>query len=162
MNRDGGRFLEAGHVLGIADELDSRNALAADLNGDGRMDLVYLTWEIWPAARQRVRVLENQIEDAGRWIAVALPDNAMGIGARVLVTGSNGAKAALTKVAGESYGSQYFGPLHAGLGSETAIHSVEVRWPGGKNTVERKPHLNQVLKINAPDVQASSPPQLDR
>jgi hypothetical protein len=61
-NRGGTNFLEVGYLLGVSLGEDSRNVAADDLDGDGRMDLVLTTMEVWPKARQRLMIFRNELE----------------------------------------------------------------------------------------------------
>src|SRR5204862_4660637 len=45
-------FVEIGHLAGVALEQDSRNVVAEDLDGDGRVDLLVTTLEVWPQTKQ--------------------------------------------------------------------------------------------------------------
>ena len=47
-NQQGASFVEIGHLMGVALEEASRNVVADDLEGDGRMDLLVTTFEAWP------------------------------------------------------------------------------------------------------------------
>src|SRR5207247_10323288 len=44
LNQRGGSFLEIGHLMGVALETDSRDVVADDLDGDGRVDLLLTTF----------------------------------------------------------------------------------------------------------------------
>lgn len=125
LNLRGREFVEAGHLFGVAAEEDSRNAVSEDLDGDGRMDLIYTTMEIWPAKRQRLRILKNELENAGNWIAFR---NAP-VGTRILV-GHGPARSVRAVIAGDSYGSQHSGAVHFGLG-ERQEAQAEFRRPDG-------------------------------
>jgi hypothetical protein len=63
-NQQGASFVEAAHLLGVALEADSRNVVADDLDGDGRLDLLVMTSEVWPERRQTLRVYRNTLGEA--------------------------------------------------------------------------------------------------
>src|SRR3989449_1064302 len=48
LNQQGAAFLEIGHLMGVALEEDCRDVVADDLDGDGRVDLLVTTFEVWP------------------------------------------------------------------------------------------------------------------
>ena len=58
-NQRGRAFCEVGYLFGVGLESDSRNVVTDDLDGDGRMDLVLTSMEIWPAERQTAQVFRN-------------------------------------------------------------------------------------------------------
>lgn len=58
-NLGGTNFLEVGYLMGVSVAEDSRNVVTGDLDGDGRMDLVMTTKEVWPEARQTLKVFRN-------------------------------------------------------------------------------------------------------
>src|SRR5205823_13623865 len=68
-------------------EQDSRNVVSDDLDGDGRMDLLVTTQEIWPQAKQTLRVYKNNLPDAGHWIGFRLREapGVSAVGARVTI-----------------------------------------------------------------------------
>lgn len=61
LNEGGTNFVEVAHLLGVSAVEDSRGAVAADVTGDGRLDLVFTTFEVWPRLRQTLRVFENRL-----------------------------------------------------------------------------------------------------
>src|SRR5204863_10136881 len=68
LNQGRESFLEIGHLAGVALEQDSRDVVSDDLDGDGRMDLLLTTQEVWRETKQSLRVFKNNLPDAGHWI----------------------------------------------------------------------------------------------
>lgn len=63
-NQRGGAFLEVAHLFDVALEADSRHVVTDDLDGDGWVDLLVMTSEVWPQARQVLRVYRNVLGEA--------------------------------------------------------------------------------------------------
>lgn len=136
LNRGPDGFLEVAHLLGVALVEDSRNLAAADVDGDGRPDLVLTTFEAWPQARQTVRVFRNVLPRTGHWLAVRLEPGpgALAPGVRVVLQFEGGGRAVQTCVTGDSHRSQHPWQAHFGLGAATNVLAVEVHWPDGRLT----------------------------
>src|SRR6185295_14008807 len=103
-----------------------RGAAFADLDGDGRMDIVVNNLDDQPT------VLLNRSE-AGNWIELKLTgstSNRDAIGARVTVTAGGRRQVAEVRAV-HSYLSQSDLKVHFGLGNIKRIDSMEIRWPGG-------------------------------
>lgn len=62
LNEGGTNFTEVAFLLGLALEADSRNVVAADLNGDGKPELIVTTFEVFPRVRQTLKIFENHLE----------------------------------------------------------------------------------------------------
>lgn len=109
---------------------NTRGAVAVDLRGDGRIDLVNLDFDAPP------RLLANTSRpDAGRWLKVRLRGagaNTRGVGAvvKLLVKGQS-TRMRLVSV-GNAYLAQDDSTLHFGLGPTKAYERLEVVWPGGR------------------------------
>src|SRR4030095_10698516 len=85
LNQRGASFVEIGHLAGVALEQDSRTVFAEDLDGDGRVDLLVTTFEVWPETKQTLRVYKNTLADAGHWIGFRFREEGRGqspVGAR--------------------------------------------------------------------------------
>jgi len=152
-NREGKAFVEIGHLLGVALEADSRNVVADDLDGDGKLDLMVTTFEVWPKTRQTLRVFKNVLPTEGNWIGFRFREQGHGkspVGARVTIRHAGGA-AARQIVAGDSYRSQQANALHFGLGKITSVDSVEIRWTNGQTNRLLKPVINAYTSVSFPD-----------
>lgn len=148
--REGG-FLEFGHLLGVALEADSRNAVATDLDGDGKVDLIVTSFEAWPEPKQVLRIFRNTLEAPGHWIGLRFEDDpALGSpqGTRVVVRHAGRSRAAAL-VTGDSHRSQHPTTLHFGLGesSSLAVEEVEVRWPDSSRSLLKQLAADQVHPV---------------
>ncbi len=152
LNRGGRAFTDVAHLFGVALETDSRNLAAADLDGDGRQDLIVTTFEVWPEERQTLRVYKNEMPDAGNWIAVHLR-GATGVsplGAKVTLRLTGGRSTVRQIVTGDSHRSQQANTAHFGLGAASEVEAVEVRWPDGRQSHLVRPAANRVHDITPP------------
>ena len=151
LNQGGQSFFEAGHLLGVALGQDSRNVVADDLDGDGRMDLLVTTFEVWPEIRQTLRVFRNTLEDRGHWIGFRFREEGHGhspVGARVTLRyGSVVTTRGI--VTGDSFRSQQANTVHFGLGSVTHLDQVEIRWPNGRSLTLQRPEVDQYYSVSS-------------
>ncbi len=152
LNRGGRAFIDVAHLLGVALGDDSRNLVAADLDGDGRVDLIVTTFEVWPEERQTVRVFRNELPTAGNWIAAHLrgATGVSPIGATVTVRLPGGRSVVQPIVTGDSHRSQSANTVHFGLGTASAVEAVDVRWPGGRQSHLAQPAVNRVHEVDPP------------
>lgn len=147
-NRGDGTFDEVAAQAGpvMLDERVSRGAAVADLDNDGRLDIVINDLDGAP------QVLHNEVEPSGHWLIVALqgkPPNTLAIG--TVVTARVGSRRMMRVVqSGTSYLSQDDMRLHFGLGAAEKVDELEMRWPDGTRTVLKEPRLlraDQILAI---------------
>jgi hypothetical protein len=128
-NRGDGTFadISASAGSGITTRSSSRGLAVGDLWNDGRMLAVISNMNARPS------LLENQVKYANHWIAfktIGTNSNRDGIGARITVKA--GKRLFVDEVrSGSSYVSNNDMRVHFGLGKETKLDSVEVRWPSG-------------------------------
>lgn len=121
-----GVFVEMGAVAGVGTDARSRGAALADLNGDGRLDIVVMN------RRAPMEVWQNATPDTGAWAAVEVlsaPPNTRAVGAWVQLR-ANGAVQDQEITVGGGHASGQAVPLHFGLGTASGAE-VRVQWPGG-------------------------------
>ena len=117
----------------ITTATSARGLAVGDLWNDGRMSGVVSNMGALP------NLLVNQTKNSNHWIAfktVGTKSNRDGIGARITVKTAKQSYVDEVR-SGSSYDSNNDMRPHFGLGAETAIEYVEVRWPSG--LVERFP-----------------------
>jgi len=104
-----------------------RGLAVGDINNDGRMDAVVSTSE-GPA-----HVILNETATPNHWLILKLTghkSNRDAIGAEVKVVTARGAQYATVTTA-SSYLSSSDKRVHFGLGPESTVQKVEIRWPSG-------------------------------
>jgi hypothetical protein len=119
-----------------------RGLVAADLDNDGRLDLVTTSLggpvEVWKNGGP-----------AGHWIRIHLrgrASNRDGLGASITV---NGRRFAMSSATG--YASSVLQGVHVGLGTSAVPPRIEVRWPSGRAQVVEAPGVDRVVEITEPE-----------
>jgi hypothetical protein len=149
LNQHGESFLEIGHLAGVALEQDSRNAVADDLDGDGRVDLLVTTLEVWPEAKQTLQIFKNTLPDPGHWIGFRFreePGKPSPVGVRVTVH-NNGHSATRQIVTGDSHRSQHANTVHFGLGEADHVDRIEIQWPNRPAVTLSRPEVDRYHQI---------------
>ncbi len=129
-NQGNGKFKDVSKVSGpgLTEPLSGRGLAIADLWNDGRLEAVVNNLS------DRPMLLVNEAKNANHWIGLKLTgtkSNRSAIGARVVVHGSK--RSWVDEVrSGSSYNSSNDLRLHFGLGSETKLSSIDLRWPNGE------------------------------
>lgn len=124
-----GTFAERSAEAGVATMDRSRGAALADLDGDGRLDLVVMN------RRAPMELYRNVTADTGHWLAVDLRmdgRNTRAVGAVVELTAGGIRQIQEITVGGGHAGGQS-GPLHFGLG-QSDLAQIRVTWPDGQMT----------------------------
>ena len=124
-------------------KLVGRGAAYADIDNDGDLD-VLVTANNGPA-----RLFRNDggnRNNAIRIKTIGSRSNRDGIGARVEVSVRGARRWQIVKT-GSSYGSQSELPLTFGLGANTSVESVRVRWPSGQVDTDGALEANQIVTV---------------
>lgn len=124
-----------------------RGSAFVDLNNDGFMDLVVTS------LGEKPRILINNALVRNHWIMFDLQgtkSNRDGIGAAIKVTTSSGRTLYNHVTTSVGFMSSSDKRAHFGLGTETKIDHVEIRWPSGIMQRIEHPSVDQILKVREP------------
>ncbi|HUO32498.1 MAG TPA: CRTAC1 family protein [Bryobacteraceae bacterium] len=143
-NRGNGTFEDvsatAGEAFGVARA--HRGLVAADLDGDGRLDLVVTVLgdspEIW----------HNTTPGAYHWIEFRLhgrTGNRDALGAQIRVAGQTNVQSSSS-----GYASSTLAPVHFGLGTLEKIPGVEIVWPDGRTQKLTDVAPDRVVDVQEP------------
>ncbi|MCA1816488.1 MAG: ASPIC/UnbV domain-containing protein [Acidobacteria bacterium] len=129
------RFDDVAMATGADDIRDARGMAVADFDNDGDLDIVINNnpGDSGRAEQAQAVLLRNNTGERRNWLAVELrgtSSNRDAVGAVVTVE-SGGGKQLRYVTAGSGYASQQSARLYFGLGDQTQVNSLTVRWPGG-------------------------------
>jgi hypothetical protein len=129
-NLGGFRFEDVHERWGFTRTNLFQTAVLADLDDDGDLDLVILNSREAPTL---LRNLDRERGGTNHWCQIRLRGrrtNRDGVGAKVVLHA--GDRALVDEVhAGRGYQGHFGTRLHFGLGAESVIDRIEVRWIGG-------------------------------
>ncbi len=123
-----------------------RGAAFGDLNNDGKIDVAV------SAVGSPAEILYNT-SPGGHWILIQTEgkrSNRDGIGTKIKVTGQSGLAQYNHVTTATGYASSSDKRVHFGLGADTRIREIELRWPSGKVQILRDIAADQVLKVAEP------------
>ena len=123
-----------------------RGSAVADLNGDGRLDVVV------SAIGAPAEIWMNDSPGDSHWLELALEgtrSNRNGIGARIkIVSRSMTQYDQISTAAG--YASSSAGPVHFGLGKDAGADLIEIRWPSGTIQTLRDVRGGRIVRVKEP------------
>jgi len=130
-----------------------RGSAFVDLNNDGFMDLVVTS------LNEKPRILMNNVVVKNHWILLDLEgtkSNRDGIGAMVELETASGRRLYNHVTTSVGFMSSSDRRVHFGLGMESSISYLEIRWPSGIVQRIDKPAADQILKVKEAE-QKSAP-----
>ena len=147
-NSKNGKFERVGAPAGsaLAQAWCARGIAIADLDGDGRLDVVINNSDSKPT------LLKNIATGAGHWLELRLVGDVAkksprdAIGAIVYLT-TGKLRQRQDVISGASYASQNDMTLHFGLGAATTVDKLEVKWPDGSSETINLPGIDRKLTV---------------
>lgn len=162
MNQGGKGFVSASFMLDVGFNFDTRRVISADLDLDGRPDLLVGRQESTsgffhePGSETSPPALlihRNTLKEAGErnWIGVTLEEQA-GVSSHgaVVELMTKGQTQRSVVVSGDSFMCQHPAQKHFGLGAEGEVTSIKVTWPNGKVTELKNPQVNLYHRVAPP------------
>ena len=149
-NHEGKSFTDVSREMGPDFNFSGyqRGSAFVDLNNDGFMDLVVTS------LGERPRILMNNGLSRYHWIMLDLRghrSNRDGIGASIKVTTAAGRKLYNHVTTSVGFMSSSDRRAHFGLGIESAIQDVEIRWPSGIVQHLDQPTVDRIVRVEEPD-----------
>jgi hypothetical protein len=123
-----------------------RGLAVGDIDNDGRLDAVVTSND------GALYVLHNSTQTQNHWLTLELlghRSNRDAIGAEVKLMTAKGSQWATVTTAG-SYLSSSDKRVHFGLGPETVVRTIDIRWPSGIRQTMKDVRVDQILKIEEP------------
>jgi hypothetical protein len=140
--------VSSGSGSGLSAAAAHRGCAFGDLNNDGKMDVVV------SAIGSPAELLYNTSSTGNHWIllqTVGVKSNRDGIGTQIRITSKSGLVQYNQVATAGSYASSSDKRVHFGLGSDTVIKEIELRWPGGNLQVLHNVKADQVLRVTEGD-----------
>ena len=148
-NVDGKEFRDVSGLLGADFNRAGfqRGSAFVDLNNDGFEDLVVTSLD------EKPRILLNSADNGNHWLLVntiGRRSNRDGVGAILKLTTGSGRTLYNHVTTSDGFMSSSDKRVHFGLGAETAIASLEIRWPSGIVQTLKKVRADRILTVTEP------------
>ena len=148
-NVDGKSFVDVSAEMGkdFLHKGYQRGSAFGDLNNDGSLDIVVTSLNESP------RILMNTADSGNHWLMLSLVGHKSArdaIGAKVKLTTASGRVLYNHVAISVGFMSSSDKRVHFGLGQETKVRSLEIRWPRGTVQTLRDISADQFLKIDEP------------
>jgi enediyne biosynthesis protein E4 len=145
-NLGNGTFQEVSRLAGpdFQGQRAHRGCAFADFDNDGRVDVVTTS------LNEPVELFRNESENDHHWLALRLigvKSNRDGIGAKIKLTAGSGAVQFNHVTTSVGYASSSERRVHFGLGRETKVKIVEIRWSSGRAQVLKDVEVDRELTI---------------
>jgi len=124
----------------------SRGMAIGDIDNDGKLDAV-VSENGGPA-----HILHNETDTQNHWLTLSLvghKSNRDAIGAEVKIMTGQGQQQATVTTCG-SYLSSGDKRVHFGLGHQSAVKEIRIRWPSGIGQILHDVKSDQILRIDEP------------
>ena len=154
LNRSNEDLDDVAFLMNLSHEIDSRNVVSGDIDGDGRLDLIFTHFSVWPEpATQGLLIARNLWPEKNKWIGFRLTRSSTcpSLNGTKVRLRANGKDQWRFIVNGDSYRSQHAPIAHFGLKQITSVEEVEVYWPDGKRTMLNSPAIEQYHNIKHND-----------
>jgi len=143
VNNSGGVFADVTEYVSGLPPYDSRAVAMVDLWNRGVLDVI--------VANQNnvVSVLKNRTNKVNNWVEISLEgteSNKSAIGAKVTLVWAGHSQAQFVS-GGIGFSSQNQRRIHFGIGENTSIEKLIIRWPSGKQQVIEALEINKIHKI---------------
>ena len=124
----------------------SRGMAIGDIDNDGRLDAVVTE------NGGLAHILHNETQTENHWLTVNLvghKSNRDAIGAEVKIITAQGQQQATVSTCG-SYLSSGDKRVHFGLGSQSVVKAIDIRWPSGIKQILHEVKGDQILRVDEP------------
>lgn len=146
LNEKNGTFQDVSDQSGAALALRAahRGSAFGDLNNDGKVDVVV------SAIGSPAELLYNTSTGNNHWIlieTVGVKSNRDGIGTQIKIIGQSGMAQYNQVTTAGSYASSSDKRVHFGLGQDTMVKEIVLRWPSGTVQTLHDVKADQILKV---------------
>lgn len=145
LNEGEGRYTNISFLMGLSNEADCRSVVSADLDLDGRPDLLVVEKEPGDDRTRdgQIRLVQNKMVTENDWIGIHLQVSVgKPLWGALVTIKQEGYSQSLPIVTGDSWKAQHSTSIHFGLGKYEPVKEIIVRWPSGALTKLNSPSAN--------------------